>query len=134
MRKDLLGRGLSVTDVRAQLLGSTACPESNTGSVRPTVLDRIAEKEQTQVTEEDLERQFVLMARMWRVDPQKLFEHLDRAGWAVCGRHPPGQGAPQLGCSRKPRGTKTPSVRPRKPLAPRRDRTDDAAKETEKAQ
>ena len=44
------------------------------------LLDRIAEKEQTKVEVEELERQLILMGRAWNIEPQRLYDQFQREG------------------------------------------------------
>jgi trigger factor len=82
VRRELLGKGVAAVEVDRQIL-------EHDGRMRQAVerqirsgvlLDRIAEKEQTQVAVEELERQLVLMARAWNVEPQRLYDQLKEQG------------------------------------------------------
>jgi len=82
LRRDLASRGVSAVDVERQILEHdgrmrTAVERQIRSSI---LLDRIAEREGTEVAVEELERQLVLMARSWNVEPQKLYENLQSQG------------------------------------------------------
>lgn len=82
IRRDLVNRGAPPADVEKQLL-------EHEGQLKHDVerrireaflLDRIAEKQDTQVSVPEIENQFTLMARSWQVEPQKLFDHFQSQG------------------------------------------------------
>lgn len=82
VRRDLLGKGVAAVEVDRQIL-------EHDGRMRSAVerqiragilLDRIAEKEETRVEVEELERQLVLMARAWNIEPQRLYDQFQREG------------------------------------------------------
>lgn len=82
VRRELVNRGLPPADVEKQLL-------ENEGRMRAEIerrlkeaflLDRIAEKLEVEVGVQELENQFMLMARSWQVEPQKLFDHFQSQG------------------------------------------------------
>ncbi len=82
VRREMVNRGAPPADVEKQLL-------ENEGRLKQDVerrireaflLDRIAEKLETEVGAPELENQFMLMARSWQVEPQKLFDHFQSQG------------------------------------------------------
>ncbi len=82
LRHDLVQRGVPAVDADRQVL-------EQEGRMRVAVerriraaivLDRIAEKEKTQVEVSELEQQITYMARSWNVEPQKLLEHFESQG------------------------------------------------------
>jgi trigger factor len=81
-RREMLGKGAAAVDVDRQILEHDGrMRQAVERQIRSSIiLDRIAEKEQTQVAVEELERQLVLMARAWNVEPQRLFEQFKSQG------------------------------------------------------
>jgi trigger factor len=82
LRKDLLGKGVAAVEVDRQILEHDGrMRQAVERNIRSGVLlDRIAEKEQTQVAVEELERQLILMGRAWGVEPQRLYEQFQTEG------------------------------------------------------
>jgi trigger factor len=82
VRREMLGKGVAAVDVDRQILEHDGrMRQAVERQIRSSViLDRIAENEQTQVAVEELERQIVLMARAWNVEPQRLFEQFKSQG------------------------------------------------------
>jgi len=82
IRRDLVNRGAPPADVEKQLLEQEGRIKADVERrIREAfLLDRIAEKQEVQVSTQELENQFMLMARSWQVEPQKLFDHFQSQG------------------------------------------------------
>jgi len=82
VRRDLVNRGAPPADVEKQLLENEGRLKHDVERrIREAfVLDRIAEKGEVEVSVPELENQFMLMARSWQVEPQKLFDHFQSQG------------------------------------------------------
>jgi trigger factor len=82
LRHDLVQKGVAAVDADRQVLEQEGrMRQSVERRIRAAiVLDRIAEKEQTQVAVEELEQQITYMARSWNVEPQRLLEHFQSQG------------------------------------------------------
>lgn len=82
IRRELVNRGAPPADVEKQLLEQEGRIKHDVERrIREAfLLDRIAEKQETQVSVPELENQFMLMARSWQVEPQKLFDHFQSQG------------------------------------------------------
>lgn len=82
VRRELVNRGAPPADVEKQLLEDEGKLKADVERrIREAfLLDRIAEKLETEVGVPELENQFMLMARSWQVEPQKLFDHFQSQG------------------------------------------------------
>ena len=82
VRRDLVNRGAPPADVEKQLLEDEGKLKADVERrIRESfLLDRIAEKLETEVGVPELENQFMLMAQSWQVEPQKLFDHFQSQG------------------------------------------------------